>query len=73
MLAAVGYIITATIIAIMEVPQLIKNKLKKELWVFSLLLALATGLSVAISLNIKIPSPIEFMSLILKPLSELLE
>lgn len=59
-------------IVMIEVPYLRKQQLKKELWVFLILLLLGTGLSIAKSLNIDIPNPSDWIAIVLKPLSDVL-
>ncbi|WP_410984939.1 hypothetical protein [Bacillus cereus] len=66
------FVIVAVIIAI-DVPFLLKEKLKGELWVFSILLLLGTSLSVAQALNIKIPNPLDWITAIYKPLYYVIE
>ncbi|MEN1937173.1 hypothetical protein AAIE21_16725 [Paenibacillus sp. 102] len=61
------FVIVAVIIAI-DVPFLLKEKLKGELWVFSILLLFGTTLSVAQAFNIKIPNPLDWITAIYKPL-----
>jgi hypothetical protein len=72
MLAAAGIIITATVIAMIEVPSLLNEKFKKELWVFCLLLTFATGLSVAMSVGFEIPNPFDFILMVFKPVGDLI-
>ncbi|HEK9100989.1 hypothetical protein KFD70_09585 [Bacillus pfraonensis] len=66
------FVIVAAIIAI-DVPFLLKEKLKGELWLFSILLLLGTSLSVAKALNIKIPNPLDWITAIYKPLYYVIE
>ena len=63
---AVGGIIIA-----IEVPSLLKQKEKKELWIFSILLLVAIGLSIAQSLRVTLPNPLDWIAYVYKPLSEL--
>ncbi|AJY75118.1 hypothetical protein [Paenibacillus beijingensis] len=62
----------AVMIAIAEVPLLVKNGLKKELWVFLITLLLGTGLSIAEGLRLQIPNPLDAAAFVLKPFSKLL-
>ncbi|WP_176538645.1 hypothetical protein [Bacillus cereus] len=66
------FVIVAVIIAI-DVPFLLKEKLKGELWVFSILLLLGTLLSVAEALNVKIPNPLDWITVIYAPLYYVIE
>ncbi|MDQ8735187.1 hypothetical protein [Paenibacillus sp. LHD-38] len=70
MLAIAGILTVSIAIAILEVPALRKKKWKKELWVFSVLLLIGAGLSIAQSLHVKIPNPLDWISFIYKPLSD---
>lgn len=65
-------VITAVIIAI-DVPPLLKKKLKKELWIFSILLLIGVSLSIAKALNVKIPNPLDWITAIFQPLSDMVE
>jgi hypothetical protein len=47
-----------------------KNKLKKDLWVFCLLLIFATGVNIALS--VKIPNPLDFLTIVYKPVYDLI-
>ncbi|MCP3740351.1 hypothetical protein [Rossellomorea sp. BNER] len=68
----VGIIIVAAIMVKLELPPLIKKKLIKEIWVFSILLLFVVGLSIAYSLELPIPNPTKGLTVIFKPLSDLL-
>ncbi|MFD4816626.1 hypothetical protein [Peribacillus butanolivorans] len=72
MAVTVILILVAIIIAI-DVPSLLRKKLKKELWIFSVLLLFGTALSISQALNIKIPNPLDWITAIYKPLSDMIE
>lgn len=72
MWVSAGILVITVMIIIKEVPTLLRNKLKKELWVFSILLLFGTGLSIAQGLQKEIPNPIDWISFIYKPLSDLI-
>ncbi len=72
MWAITGIIVVTAAIAMFEVPSLWKKKWIKELGVFSILLLFGTGLSIAISLRVNIPNPLEWITFVYKPLSEAL-
>lgn len=63
-------LLVAIVIAMIEVPSLFRKRLRKELWVFTILLLLATGLSIAESLQVEIPNPIDWIIAIYKPISD---
>ncbi|WP_338450067.1 hypothetical protein R4Z09_28685 [Niallia oryzisoli] len=62
-------IAAALIIIAIDVPHLKRNKLKKELWVFTVLLLIGVGLSIACSFHIPLPNPLKGINTILQPLS----
>ncbi|MDQ6420226.1 hypothetical protein RB620_12340 [Paenibacillus sp. LHD-117] len=70
MLAIAGILTVSIAIAMLEVPGLKKKKWKKELWFFFVLLFFGAGLSIAQSLNVKIPNPLDWISFMYKPLSD---
>jgi hypothetical protein len=72
MWAITGIVVTASLMVILEVPPLLKAKLKRELWLFSILLLLGTLLSIAKYLQIPIPNPLDMLYVIFKPMSDLL-
>ena len=72
MWAITAIVVTASLMVILEVPPLLKAKLKRELWLFSILLLLGTLLSIAKYLQIPIPNPLDMLYVIFKPMSDLL-
>lgn len=70
MWAVAGVLGVSIIIALFEVPPLLKKKLKKDLWAFSILLLIGTGLSIAQALRMKIPNPLDLIYYIYKPMSD---
>ena len=73
MLAVAGILVIVAVIIAIDVPSLLRKKLKKELWIFSILLLFGTALSIAQALNIKIPNPLDWITAIYKPLSDMIE
>jgi hypothetical protein len=67
----IAAIIVSVLVILYEVPRLSKKKLWKELWVFSVLLAIAVMLNVAESLHIPIPNPLDLITIIYKPMSKI--
>jgi hypothetical protein len=63
-----GILAVAVLIAVIEISSLRKRKSKKDLWAFSLLLLLGTGLSIAQGLQADIPNPLDWMAAIFQPL-----
>lgn len=70
---AVGILAAAALFAWLEIPLLLKAKMKKELWVFSILLLIGTGICIAISLDWAIPNPLDIIYVVFKPMSQLLD
>ncbi|GGH36974.1 hypothetical protein [Paenibacillus segetis] len=73
MLTTVGILAVVAIIIALDVPTLVRKKLRKELWVFSILLFLGTTLGIAQALRIHIPNPMDFMIAVYKPISNLID
>lgn len=67
-----GIVAVAIAITFIEVPSLLKRGLKKELWIFSILLLLGTGLSIAEGLQVEIPNPMDALAFIYQPFIYLL-
>jgi len=72
MWATLGIVSAAILIFMAEAPSLLKNKAKRELWVFSVLLVIGVGLSITRGLNVSIPNPLDVLIIVYKPLSDLL-
>lgn len=67
---AIVSILTAGMIAWIEIPSLLKKKLIKELWVFSVLLLIGVGLIISQSLQVNIPNPLDWITVVFKPLND---
>jgi len=72
-MAFIGILAIAGIIAMAEVPRLRRKGHKKELWVFMLLLLLGTGISIAESLSVKVPNPIDGIAYLYKPINDFIQ
>lgn len=73
MLTIAGILIIAFIIAAIDVPPLLQQKLKRELWLFFTILLVGLSISSALALNIDIPSPLNLISNIYNPISQVVE
>ncbi|MFD2442840.1 hypothetical protein ACFSO7_02370 [Bacillus sp. CGMCC 1.16607] len=73
MVAVAGILVIVAIIIAIDVPPLLRKKLKKELWIFSILLLIGIVLSVAQVLEMKIPNPLEWIIAIYQPLSNMID
>jgi hypothetical protein len=70
MLKSIGILLVAAVILWIDVPPLLEKKDKKELLVFSILLAIGVGLSIALALGKPIPNPVDLINFMFKPLSD---
>lgn len=68
-----GVLFVAIVILIIEVPSLWKAKMKKELWIFSLLLLFSTVLGIVKGLQMDIPNPLDWLVAIFEPLGYVLQ
>ncbi|WP_205665300.1 hypothetical protein [Pseudalkalibacillus hwajinpoensis] len=66
----IGIIILA--FSIVEIPKLRKNKKKKELWTYSILLLIGYPLLVAQIMNVPIPNPLDLITFVYHPMSQFL-
>lgn len=66
----IGIILVGLIIIVLEVPRLMKDQEKKELFVFITLLVIGVGLSLAKALNAPIPNPLDALKFIYQPISD---
>lgn len=71
MWAMAGIFMSGFFIAVIEAPYLIRKKMKKELYIFFLLLLIGIGLSVIQALRIKLPNPLDWITAMYKPISEI--
>lgn len=72
MLNSIGILLIAAAILLIEVPPLLKKKDKKELVVFSILLVIGVGLSIAQGLGKTIPNPMDLITFVFKPLTDVI-
>lgn len=72
MLATIGILMISSVIARIELPYLLSKRNRKDIWIFSILLLFATGLGIAIAFQVEIPNPIDWVSFIYKPVSDMI-
>jgi hypothetical protein len=65
-------LLISCLVVIVEVPFMKKKAWKKELFVFYILLLFGTGLSIAEAVDADIPNPLDWISLVYKPFSDLI-
>lgn len=73
MLAIFGILAAAVVIAMLEAPALFKRRLFKELWIYLILLGIGTSVCIMLSLNMKLPNPIDLLTAIYKPFYVMLD
>jgi hypothetical protein len=57
----------SAVLCIAEVPKMLKGKLYRELWTFSVLLGLGMVLAVLKSLDVEIPNPSDWIAWVYSP------
>ncbi|MEK5237407.1 hypothetical protein NST99_17105 [Paenibacillus sp. FSL L8-0470] len=72
MAVILGIMLSAAAIIFLEVPYMLRKRLKKELWVFSILLLLGVGISSAKALQWDIPTPLDWITIVYKPFTDFL-
>ncbi|WP_256759289.1 hypothetical protein [Cohnella sp. WQ 127256] len=70
MFPILGIIAAAAVITAIDMPTLWRKKYVKEMWVFSILLLIGTGLSIAWVLHVKLPSPLSLLAIIYHPFND---
>lgn len=65
-----GIFAVGILFALVEVPSLRNRKLKREMAAFFSLLFIGVGLGIAQSKQINIPNPLDWISMIYKPVSD---
>ena len=60
----------ATLIVFLEVPAMIKQGHKRELFVFALLLLVGSGLNIAYFLRLPLKNPVEWINKFYQPVSD---
>lgn len=71
MVKIIGILLVTAVIAMIDAPTMWKNKQKKELVVYSLLLFIGVTLLILLAVGIKIPSPVDLFSFIGKTFNNL--
>ncbi|AKA68185.1 hypothetical protein [Clostridium scatologenes] len=63
----------STILSIVEVPKMLREKLYRELYTFIVLLVFGTVLAILKSLNVDIPNPSDFVQWVYSPFSSIIK
>lgn len=64
---SLGAILIYIAIAWFHIPQLEKDKLIREIWIFSILMLFVATITVLKLTNVPLPSPLDLITLIFKP------
>jgi hypothetical protein len=72
MWAIAGIVVAGTLIVYLDVPYLARKKLFKELFFFSALLSFGVTISILQSLRIRLPNPLDWITVLFKPISDTL-
>lgn len=67
MLKSIGVIVLYMVIAFFQIPQLKKEKMKREIWIFSIIMLFVTAVTVAKLNNLPLPSPLDLVTIMLSP------
>lgn len=73
MLPSSGIVLVSILVALFEIPKLIKEKAKKEIIVFCFFLINGTLLSILYALRVKLPNPVDWIIVVFKPISVWIE
>lgn len=73
MFTVIGIVFVTLAIIFIEYPLLKESKLKKEIYLFSILLFIGIGLNIITSLDIKYPNLLDWMIIVYKPISQIVD
>ena len=68
----ISVLVFGTVLCLYEIPKMLKSKSYKELWTFSILLALGVILAILKSLDIQISNPSDWIAWVYSPVSDLM-
>jgi hypothetical protein len=68
-----GILLIGAIISLFEIPPLVKKKWWREIIVYFILLSVGMTLAILISKNITIPTPIDLLTKIYRPVTNFME
>lgn len=72
MIMTIVILLISASIAFAIIPTLKKNKEKKTIVIFSILLLIGAALNIGVSLRLKIPSPLDLVTFIFSPIRDLI-
>lgn len=71
MIGILGVLVVSISILLIELPNLRAENNRKDMFIFWSLMLFSTGLGLAVTLQLKIPNPTDWISFIYRPLSDL--
>jgi hypothetical protein len=72
MWAIAGILFAGGFITYIEAPYMIKKRMIKELYIFFILLFIGLTVSILQAIRIRLPNPLDLISVIYKPISDLI-
>ncbi|WP_337100922.1 hypothetical protein [Paenibacillus sp. YIM B09110] len=67
MSSLIGVIALAAVVALLDIPPLVRKSRKRELFVYIVLLLTATALYSALVMEVKLPNPYAILEIVYKP------
>ncbi|MGX6444959.1 hypothetical protein ACWM35_17235 [Neobacillus sp. K501] len=71
MLKSFGLIVIFSVISYFHIHQLAKDKLRREIWIFTFLMLFITGIGIAQVNHLPIPNPLELISITMEPVNKM--
>jgi hypothetical protein len=69
----IGLLAGAAIISVLEVPAMVRGRMKKDLAAFACLLAAALAISIIYTLRVEVPNPTQLIMRLFMPVSKWIE
>lgn len=69
----VGLIAATAVTVVLEVPAMVRNRLKKDLAAFAILLSAGLGVSIAFTLHVAVWNPVQLITRFFMPVSKWIE
>lgn len=73
MLKSLAILLATAVIVMFDVPSMVKNKQKKEIVIYSILLFIGVSFLILLAVGVKIPSPVELFLYVEKPFKNVLQ
>lgn len=73
MIASVGILVGSILLALYQVPILLRKNMQKESTVFILLLIVGAMLNILFAMGIHLPNPLDILLVVFQPISDRIE